>query len=90
MTNLSKWNVSIEYGPTAADIHHIVVEASSTENARKKAIQWAKDNSVQNPMISEPYEDTHEESYDDFLDWTPDEEDAFLHIIDIDGNSAER
>jgi hypothetical protein len=90
MTNLSKWNVSVEYGPVAADVHHIVVEASSIEGARKKAAQWAKDNNIRSPMISEPYEDTHEESYDEILDWTSDEEEAFMHIVDVDGNTDER
>jgi len=86
MTNLTKWNVSIEYGPTAADVHDIVVEASSIEIARKKAAKWAKDNNVRSPMISEPYED----NYDDILDWTEDEEEAFLHIIEINDNTDER
>jgi len=86
MTNLTKWNVSIEYGPTAADVHDIVVEASSVEDARKKAKKWAKDNNIKSPMIGEPSED----NYDDILDWTEDEEEAFLHIIEINDNTDER
>ena len=89
MTNLSKWNVSVEYGPVAADVHHIVVEASSIEGARKKAAQWAKDNNIRSPMISEPYEDTHEESYDEILDWTPEEEDELLHMTENSRNIDE-
>ena len=89
MTNLTKWNVSIEYGPTAADVHDIVVEASSIEIARKKAAKWAKDNNVRSPMISEPYEDTHEESSDEYLDWTPEEEEEFMHIMDTKINNSD-
>lgn len=86
MTNLSKWNISIEYGPTSADLHEIVVDALSAKDAMTKAEQWAKDNNVQNPLFSEPYEDT----YDDFLDWTPEEEEEFLYIVDTNGDSDER
>ena len=81
MSNLSKWNISIEYGPTAADTHDIVIEATSAKDAMAKAEQWAKDNNVMNPMFSEPYEDT----YEDILDWTPEEEEEFVHrVSDLD------
>jgi hypothetical protein len=78
MTILSKWNVSIEYGPTAADIHDITVEASDIFEARTKAEKWAKDNNVENPMISEPYQD----DYDEFLEWTEEEEGEFTHMLE--------
>jgi hypothetical protein len=77
IANLSKWNISIEYGPVAADVHHIVVDAANSEEALIKAEKWAKDNNVKSPMFSEPYED----SYDDFLEWTPEEEEEFLLIV---------
>jgi len=78
MINLSKWNVSIECGPTVDDVHDIVVDASSTEDAKKKATKWAADNNVTNPVFSEPYRD----NYDDFLDWSDVEEQEFLYILD--------
>jgi hypothetical protein len=86
MANLSKWNISIEYGPTSADVHEIVVDASSSKDAKLKAEQWAKDNNVANPMFSEPYED----SYDEILDWTIEEEEEFMHIVEMGGDSDER
>lgn len=68
MTNLTKWGVSIEYGPTAADMHNITVLAYDVVDARTKAVKWAADNNIVNPLIGEPYAD----DYDEFLDWAGD------------------
>lgn len=85
IANLSKWTIDIEYGPVASDVHYVVVDAASSEEALIKAEKWAKDNNVRGPMFSEPYED----SYDDFLEWTPEEEDEFLHMVSKSGNIDE-
>jgi len=78
MTNLSKWHVSIEYGPTSADIHHTTVDASNIFEARAKAEKYAVDNKFESPMISEPYQD----DYDEFLEWTESEEEEFTNMIE--------
>ena len=83
----SNWNVSIEHGPTSADVHHIVVDATTSKAAKIKAEQWAKDNNIVNPMYSEPYKDTY-----DTIEWTQEEEEEFFHIakMNIDYNSDGR
>jgi len=85
MAELLKWNISVECGPTASDVHHIIINATSSEDALVKAKQWAEDNNVKNPTFSEPYEDI----YDEFLEWTPEEEEEFLHIVNNSGNIGE-
>lgn len=86
MTNVSKWNITIEYGPTAADSYDFVVGASSAKDALAKAKQWAEEKNIRNPMFSEPYEDT----YEDVLEWTPEEEEEFVHMISGLDNIDER
>lgn len=81
MTILSKWQVSIEYGPTDTDVHDITIEAHDIYEARAKAEKWAKDNNVANPMISEPCKDNYEE----LIDWTDggnESEDEFTHMLE--------
>jgi hypothetical protein len=77
MANLSKWNITIENGPTGSDSYDFTVSASSAKDALTKAEQWAKDNNVLNPMFGEPYEDT----YEDLLEWTAEDEEEFIHIV---------
>lgn len=88
MQNSSKmptWKVNIEYGPTAHDVHKITVEAETQEEAREKAEQWAIDNRVRAPMISNP---VMEDDFTDYLEWTEEEEEAFLHIVEKDSNGG--
>ena len=89
MADLFKWNVSVEYGPTSADVHHITVDSATSSGALDKANQWAKDNNIMHPMFSEPYKEP-EDDYDDYLEWTPEEEEKFIHIMDMNNNIDER
>lgn len=77
MANLSRWNITIEYGPTSSDSYDFAVAASSAKDALAKAKQWAKDHNISSPMFSEPYEDT----YDEILEWTPEEEEEFVNMV---------
>lgn len=86
MSNLTKWNVSIEYGPTAADVWDFACSATSAKDALAKAKEWAKEKNISSPMFSEPYEDT----YEDVLEWTPEEEEEFVHMVSgIDNSDIE-
>lgn len=76
MTDLPKWSVLIEYGPTYADAHQIVIEAATSKEALNKAKQWAKDAGIASPAFSEPYKD----DYDN--DWTVEEDEEFTHLTD--------
>ena len=83
MSNLSKWNISVECDST--DVRDITVDAVSSKDALIKAEKWAKENNVENAVFSEPCEDL----YDEFLEWTPEEEDEFLHMVSKSGNIDE-
>ncbi len=78
MTNLSKWNINIEYGPLEEDFHEITVDAISAKDAKSKAEQWCIDNNIQNPEICDPYQD----NYDELLDWTEAEEEEFIGMFE--------
>lgn len=88
MTNLSKWNVTIEYGPIASMSHDIVVLASSAKDAKSKAKKWAEDNNVESPLINEPYEEDSD-AYEDYLEWTEAEEEEFMSIVNHSKDSDE-
>lgn len=79
MTNLSKWNIAIEYGPATADIYEITVQATSSKDARTKAEQWAIVNNVVSPMFGMPWQDTYEE----FDSWDETETTKFLDFINF-------
>jgi len=78
---MAKYEVGIEYGPTAADIHYITVEADSNEDALAKGEQWAVDNKVRGAMVCNAAELT-EDDFTDILEWTQEEEEAFLQILE--------
>jgi hypothetical protein len=63
MISLSKWNVSVEYGPATTDIKEIVVDAASLKGAILRAEKWAKENNIDSPVIGIPYKDDFDEDY---------------------------
>jgi hypothetical protein len=83
---MTKYEVGIEYGPTAADVHYIIVEAESTEDALLQGRQWANHNRMITAMIVTVNELVSDDDYTDILEWTPEEEEAFLHILDNSGD----
>jgi hypothetical protein len=86
MTNLSKWNVTIEHGPTSADAHEITVQATSSKDARIKAEKWAEEHNVVAPSFGIPWQD----NYDDFLEWDNDDEEDFISVMTNTYDSDER
>lgn len=88
MSKMLTWRVNIEYGPTAADCHTITVLATTSKSASKKAENWAKKQMVRSPMFSEPClietpadVPNIEDDYTEILEWTVEEEEAFLDIL---------
>ena len=86
-TTMSNWKLLIEYGPVAADCHIMVVSATSVDDAMQKAVQWAQDNFKYYPMITidELPEDDETPMDDDFtseIEWTLEEEEEFLTIVE--------
>lgn len=84
---MNKWKLLIEYGPVAADCHVMVVSASSFDDAMQQAVQWAQDNFKYYPMITidELPEDDGIPMDDDFtseIEWTLEEEEEFLTIVE--------
>jgi len=97
MPKLSKWKVSIESGPVAADIHYIIVEAVSANKAREMAMTWANTNNIHHPMIGQLAEidassviPILDDDYTDIIEWTVEEEEEFLRLFgDLDKGSSE-
>ncbi len=81
---MAKYEVGIEYGPTAADIHYITVEADSIVSAIAMGSSWAIKNKV-SATIHAPLELTEDDDFTDILEWTPEEEEAFLRILEDTG-----
>lgn len=82
------WEVIIEYGPTAADSHKITVTAKNSVEALALAEEWAESNNVPNPMFSRPRqilevpkESIIDDDYTDVIEWTPEEEEAFVSML---------
>jgi hypothetical protein len=90
MTKSTSWEVSIEYGPTAADVHYVTVDAESMEDALKKAGQWAADNGMRNVMVCNATDmgdmSDVEDDFTDVIEWTTEEEEEFIRIIDSKGD----
>jgi len=88
MSKMLTWRVNIEYGPTAADCHSITVLATTSKSALKEAEIWAKKHMVKSPMFSEPCPaemppdvPNIDDDYTEILEWTVEEEEAFLDIL---------
>ena len=78
-----KYEVGIEYGPTAADVHYITVDAESSEDALAKGKKWAEDNKIRGAMVCNASElaDQPDSDFTDIIEWTPEEEEEFMHIV---------
>ena len=84
-----KFEVGIEYGPTAADVHYIYVYADTTEEALSQGKKWAADNKMA-ALVCNATEVDDSDDFTEVIEWTIEEEEAFLHIVadsgDIDGD----
>lgn len=88
MSKMLTWQIRIEYGPTAADVCRTTVLATTSSSALKEAENWAKKQGIRSPMFTI---DGHADLPDDVpnvddeisnaLEWTPEEEEAFLDIL---------
>ena len=81
-----KYEVGIEYGPTAADVHYITVEAESDKDALVKGEQWAEDNKIKGAMVSNATELIEDDDFTEIIEWTPEEEEEFIRIFDNTGD----
>lgn len=81
---MAKYEVGIEYGPTAADVHYITVDADSVVSAIAMGSSWAIKNKV-SATIHAPLELTEDDNFTDVLEWTEGEEEAFLRILEDTG-----
>ena len=82
-----KFEVGIEYGPTAADVHYIQVYADTVDEALAQGKKWAIDNRMA-ALVCNATElsDQPDSDFTDIIEWTPEEEEAFLHILDDSGD----
>lgn len=87
MTKLVNWEVSIEYGPTAADVHYVNVEATSLEDALIKGKLWADTNGMRDVLVCNASELPEgsvvldDNDFTDIIEWTEEEEEEFIRII---------
>jgi hypothetical protein len=90
MTKSTNWEVSIEYGPTAADVHYVILAAESKEDALNKGVQWAATNGMRNVMVCNAtdlgLETLADDDFTEIIEWTPEEEEEFVRII---GNTGD-
>ena len=82
-----KYEVGIEYGPTAADVHYIQVYADTVEEALSQGKKWAEDNKIRGAMVCNAAE-VAEDDFTDIIEWTPEEEEAFLSILEEGGDDG--
>lgn len=82
---MKKFEVGIEYGPTAADVHYITVEADDNEGAMLKAAEWAKANKI-NGTVNYPLELAEDDDFTEIVEWSHEEEEEFLHVLDDSGD----
>ena len=83
---MKKYEVGIEYGPTAADVHYVTVNADSIEDALNQGKKWAEDNKIRGALVCNADEVTEDSDYTDIIEWTPEEEEAFLSILEDEGD----
>lgn len=88
MKALTNWEIVIDYGPTAADSQKINVMAGNSADALDHAEAWAKQHNLSNPMFSRPRkvlevpaESIVDDDYSDVIEWTPEEEEAFVNML---------
>jgi hypothetical protein len=92
MTKLVNWEVSIEYGPTAADVHYVNVNATSYEDALIKGKQWADANGMRNALVCNATElpegsaFLEDDDFTDIIEWTEEEEEEFIRLLDKNGD----
>lgn len=85
---MRKYEVSIEYGPTAADVHYVTVDADSQQQALIKGQEWADQNGMRSVLVCNATEmDEEDNDFTDIIEWTPEEEEAFLNILDDSENA---
>ena len=77
---MKKYEVDIEYGPTAADVHYVTVEADSVEDALVQGKKWADDNGMKSVLVCNASE-LLDEDFTDVIEWTKEEEEEFLSIL---------
>lgn len=86
MTKLTKWEVNVEYGPTAADVHYVTVDAENMTDALAKGMKWAVDNKILSPLVCNASEltgddDLADDDYTDLIEWTEEEEEEFVRML---------
>lgn len=82
----SKYEVGIEYGPTAADVHYVTVEADSVQDALVQGMKWAEDNRISHAMVCNATELIEDDDFTEIIEWTPEEEEEFIRIFDNTGD----
>lgn len=84
----TKYEVCIEYGPTAADVHYVTVEADSVEDALVQGQKWADANGMRNVMICNASElpIDLDDDFTEVIEWTPEEEEEFIRLFDNTGD----
>lgn len=87
MSKLTKWEITIEYGPTTSDRHFIVANTMTSDEVILLAEKWCKDNSVDLFILYGPYPILDDpDDYKNFLEWTIDEEEEFIRMLEIQEN----
>ena len=84
---MMKFEVGIEYGPTAADVHYIQVYADTIEEALTQGKKWATDNKMSALVCNATEIDDLDDDFTEIIEWTPEEEEAFLSILDDSGDN---
>lgn len=83
---MAKYEIGIEYGPTAADIHYMIFEASSAEEAAMMGRRWSNNNRMITAVITTVTELVGDDELADILEWTEEEGEAFMRILDNSGD----
>ena len=78
---MMKFEVGIEYGPTAADVHYINVYADTVDEALDQGRKWAADNKMAALVCNATEVDDSDDDFTEIIEWTPEEEEAFLHVL---------
>jgi hypothetical protein len=83
---MMKFEVAVEYGPTAADVHYIQVYADTTDEAIYQGKQWAAKNKLAALVCNATEMNDSEDDFTEIIEWTPEEEEEFVRLFDNTGD----
>lgn len=79
---MRKYEVSIKYGSTSEDIHHIIIDANTLSESLLKGKQWANDNRLMDAVVCHSCQIDHED-FSDISEWDLDDTGDLWQDIDV-------